>query len=130
MGIRIKRCFNIFVPITNLWVYRYNIQTKEGELSPCGYLDQYTSVVAETDEKISKVITGSYMYLGTIKGYQNDDKTINVYQVHLPELSAIFVLTNDNFVFDYSGNKKMVEIDGWIYLDGTIILAVSPLYSN
>ena len=117
-------------PITDLWVYRYNVQTKESTLSPCGYLDQYTSLVAETDKKVSKVITGSYMYLGTIKGYQNDDKTISVYQVELPELSANFVLTNDNFVFDYSGSKKMVEIDGWIYVDGTTILAVSPLYAD
>ena len=117
-------------PITDLWVYRYDAQTKESPLSPCGYLDQYTSLVAETDKKISKVITGSYMYLGTIKGYQNDDKTISVYQVKLPELSANFVLTNDNFVFDYSGSKKMVEIDGWIYMDGTTIHAVSPLYEN
>ena len=117
-------------PITDLWVYRYNIQTKESTLSPCGYLDQYTSLIAETDKKISKVITGSYMYLGTIEGYQNADKTISVYQVKLPELSADFVLTNDNFIFDYSGSKKMIEVDGWIYMDGTTILAVSPLYEE
>ena len=117
-------------PITDLWVYRYNIQTAEYDLAPCGYLDQYTSIVIKTEETISKVITGSYMYLGTIKGYQNEDKTISVYQIRLPELSENFVLTNDEFVLDFSGNKKMVEITGWIYMDGTTILAVAPLYAD
>jgi len=70
------------------------------------------------------------MYLGTIKGYQNADKTIEVYQVTLPKISDNFVLTNDNVKLDYSGNKKMIEVTGWIYMDGTTILAVSPLYSE
>ena len=40
------------------------------------------------------------------------------------------VLTNDAFELDYSGNSKMIEVDGWVYMDGTTIIAVSPLYSE
>lgn len=118
------------LPITDLWVYRYNYQTGVSDFASCGYIDQYTSLVSETDESISKFLTGSYMYLGTIKGYQNNDKTIEVYQVTLPEISDNFTITNDNIKLDYSGNKKMIEVTGWIYMDGTTILAVSPLYSE
>ena len=117
-------------PITDAWVYRYNIQTGKSDFAPCGYIDEYTSLVADTDKTVSRAITGTYMYLGTIKGYQNKDKTIEVYQVRLPELSENFVLTNDNIELDYSGNSKMIEVDGWIYMDGTTIIAVSPLYSE
>lgn len=117
-------------PIDDVWVYRYNFQTKESDFSPCGYIDEYTSVVEQTDKTISRLITGSTMYLGTIKGYQNDDKTIEVYQVTLPELTDGFTLTNDNVELDYSGNRKMIEVTGWIYMDGTTILAVSPLYQE
>lgn len=117
-------------PITDLWVYRYNCQTGKSDFAACGYIDQYTSLVSETEKPISKFLTGSYMYLGTIKGYQNTDKTIEVYQVTLPEISDNFVLTNDKIALDYSGNKKMIEVTGWIYVDDTTILAVSPLYSE
>jgi len=117
-------------PTTDAWVYRYNIQTGKSDFAPCGYIDEYTSLVADTDKTVSRAITGTYMYLGTIKGYQNEDKTIEVYQVRLPELSENFVLTNDNIELDYSGNSKMIEVDGWIYMDGTTIIAVSPLYSE
>ena len=117
-------------PITDAWVYRYNIQTGKSDFAPCGYIDEYTSLVAETDETVSEAITGTYMYLGTIKGYQNEDKTIEVYQVRLPELSENFVLTNDNIELDYSGNSQMIEVSGWVYMDGTTIIAVSPLYSE
>ena len=121
---------DIEYPITDVWVYRYNIQTGKSDFTPCGYIDEYTSLVADTDKTVSRAITGTYMYLGTIKGYQNEDKTINVYQVKLPELSENFVLTNDNITLDYSGNSKMIEVDGWIYMDGTTIIAVSPLYGE
>ena len=104
-------------PITDAWVYRYNIQTGKSDFAPCGYIDEYTSLVADTDKTMSRAITGTYMYLGTIKGYQKEDKTIEVYQVRLPELSENFVLTNDNIELDYSGNSKMIEVDGWIYMD-------------
>lgn len=117
-------------PITDLWVYRYNYQTGKSDFAACGYIDQYTSLVSETDKSISKFLTGSYMYLGTIKGYQNTDKTIEVYQVTLPEISDNFVLTNDNIELDYTGSKKMIEVTGWIYMEGTTILAVSPLYTE
>lgn len=118
------------LPTTDLWVYRYNYQTGKSDFAACGYIDQYTSLVSETDKPISKFLTGSYMYLGTIKGYQNTDKTIEVYQVTLPEISDNLVLTNDNIALDYSGNNKMIEVSGWIYMDGTTILAVSPLYAE
>ena len=117
-------------PITDVWVYRYNILTGKSDFTPCGYIDEYTSLVADTDKSVSRTITGTYMYLGTIKGYQNEDKTIEVYQIRLPELSENFVLTNDNIELDYSGNRKMIEVDGWVYMDGTTIIAVSPLYSE
>lgn len=117
-------------PINDLWVYRYNAQTGKSEFAPCGYLDEYTSIVKESDKELTRVITGSYMYLGTIKGYQNTDKTMEVFQVRLPELSESFVLTNDNVQLDYSGNKKMIEVTGWIYMQGNTILAVSPLYEE
>ena len=118
------------LPITGLWVYRYNYQTGKSDFASCGYIDQYTTLVSETDESISKFLTGSYMYLGTIKGYLNANKTIEVYQVTLPEISDNFTIANDNIKLDYSGNKKMIEVTGWIYMDGTTILAVSPLYSE
>lgn len=117
-------------PIQDIWVYRYNHQTGKSELAACGYMDEYTSAVIDTEENLHKLILGSYMYLGTIKGYQNGDKSMEVYQVILPEISEDFVLTNDNVKLDYSGNKKMIEVAGWIYMDGTTILAVSPLYSE
>lgn len=117
-------------PINDLWVYRYNPQTGKSEFAPCGYLDEYTSIVAETDKELTDVITGSYMYLGTINGYQNSDKTMEVFQVRLPELSENFVLTNDSVQLDYSGNKKMIEVTGWIYMQGNTIIAVSPLYEE
>jgi len=117
-------------PIHDIWVFRYNYQTGKSEMASCGYMDEYTSAVAETEEDLRKLISGSYMYLGTIKGYQNDDKTIEVFQVRLPEISEDFVLTNDNVKLDYSGNRKMIEVTGWIYMDGTTILAVSPLYTE
>lgn len=117
-------------PITDVWVYRYNALTGESDFAACGYIDEYTSLVSKSDEKITKIITGSQMYLGTIKGYQNKDKTIEVYQVRLPELSESFTLTNDEIELDYSGKKNMIEVDGWIYLNGNTILAVSPLYSD
>ena len=116
-------------PITDLWVNRYNTQTRDYDFSPCGYIDEYTSTVEVTDD-IVKTISGTRMYLGTIKGYQNADKTIQIYQVKLPELSPNFVLTNDSFKFDYSGNSKMIEVEGWIYLDKTTIIGVSPLYNE
>ncbi len=115
-------------PIDDVWVYRYDAETRESMFAPCGYIDEHTSIVTKTDKTISRLITGSYMYLGTIKGYQNNDKTIEVYQVTLPELSNNFTLTNDNIELDYSGNKQMIEVSGWIYMDGMTILAVSPLY--
>ena len=99
-------------PITDAWVYRYNIQTGKCDFAPCGYIDEYTSLVADTDKTVSRAVTGTYMYLGTIKGYQNEDKTIEVYQVILPELSESFVLTNDSVELDYSGNSKMIEVIG------------------
>ena len=117
-------------PIEDVWVYRYNVQTKSYEFAPCGYIDEYTSVVDSTDYDLVKLISGTYMYLGTIKGYQNEDKTIQIYQVKLPELSSNFTLTNDSIKLDYSGNSKMIEVEGWIYLDGTEIIAVSPLYNE
>ncbi|MBQ8002518.1 MAG: hypothetical protein IJ297_03655 [Clostridia bacterium] len=117
-------------PINDLWVYRYNSQTGKSEFAPCGYVDEYTSIVAEPHKELTDVITGSYMYLGTIKGYQNSDKTMEVFQVRLPEISENFVLTNDNVKLDYSGNKKMIEVTGWIYMRGTTIIAVSPLYEE
>lgn len=117
-------------PITDAWVYKYNIQTGKSDFAPCGYIDEYTSLVADTDKTVSRAVTGTYMYLGTITGYQNEDKTIKVYQVKLPELAENFVLTNDAFELDYSGNSKMIEVDGWVYMDGTTIIAVSPLYSE
>ena len=117
-------------PIKDIWVYRYNVQTKSYDFSPCGYIDEYTSTVAAEEDNLVKIISGTYMYFGTIKGYQNDDKTIQIYQVKLPELSPNFVLTNDSIKLDYSGNSKMVEVEGWIYLKGTEIIAVSPLYSE
>lgn len=117
-------------PINDIWVYRYNIQTKSYDFAPCGYIDEYTSVVDSNDHDLVKLISGTYMYLGTIKGYQNEDKTIQIYQVQLPELSSNFTLTNDSIKLDYSGNRKMIEVEGWIYLDGTEIIAVSPLYNE
>lgn len=117
-------------PIHDVWVYRYNIQTKSYDFVPCGYIDEYTSVVDSKDHDLVKLISGTYMYLGTIKGYQNEDKTIQIYQVKLPELSSNFTLTNDFIKLDYSGNNKMIEIEGWIYLNGTEIIAVSPLYNE
>ena len=116
-------------PIDDVWVYRYNTQTGKNDFAPCGYIDEYTSLVAEADETVSEAVTGTYMYLGSIKGYQNEDKTIEVYQVRLPELAENFVLTNDHIKLDYSGNRKMIEVDGWVYIEGTTIVAVSPLYS-
>lgn len=116
-------------PITDLWVNRYNIQTRDYDFSPCGYIDEYTSTVEVTND-IVKTLSGTRMYLGTIKGYQNADKTIQIYQVKLPELSPNFVLTNDSFKLDYSGNSKMIEVEGWIYLDKTTIIGVSPLYND
>ena len=107
-----------------------NIQTKSYDFAPCGYIDEYTSVVDSNDHDLVKLISGTYMYLGTIKGYQNEDKTIQIYQVKLPELSSNFTLTNDSIKLDYSGNRKMIEVEGWIYLDGTEIIAVSPLYNE
>lgn len=117
-------------PIFDVWVYRYNVQTESYDFSPCGYVDEYTSIVNNKKDNVVKTISGTYMYLGTIKGYQNDDKTIEVYQVKLPELSPNFALTNDSVKLDYSGNSKMIEVVGWIYLNGTEIIAVSPLYSE
>ena len=117
-------------PIHDVWVYRYNIQTKSYDFAPCGYIDEYTSVVDSKDHDLVKLISGTYMYLGTIKGYQNSDKTIQIYQVKLPELSPNFTLTNDSIKLDYSGNSKMIEVEGWIYLNGTEIIAVSPLYNE
>ena len=117
-------------PIRDIRVFRYNYQTGKSEMASCGFMDEYTSAVAETEEGLRKLISGSYMYLGTIKGYQNDDKTMEVFQVCLPEISENFVLTNDNVKLDYSGNRKMIEVAGWIYMDGTTILAVSPLYTE
>ena len=117
-------------PIHDVWVYRYNIQTKNYDFAPCGYIDEYTSVVDSKDHDLVKLISGTYMYLGTIKGYQNSDKTIQIYQVKLPELSPNFTLTNDSIKLDYSGNSKMIEVEGWIYLNGTEIIAVSPLYNE
>lgn len=117
-------------PIQDIWVFRYNYQTGKSEMAACGYMDEYTSAVIDTEEDLRKLISGSYMYLGTIKGYQNEDKTMEVFQVRLPEISENFVLTNDNVELDYSGNRKMIEVTGWIYMDGTTILAVSPLYSE
>lgn len=117
-------------PIKDYWVYRYNTETEKAELAQCGYADEYTSIVIDTDETLKEVITGSYMYLGNIKGYQREDKTMDVYQVKLPELDKNFVLTNDAFEIDYSGNSEMVEVYGWVYLDGTTILAVAPLYKE
>ena len=117
-------------PIRDIWVFRYNSQTGKSEMASCGYMDEYTSMVADSEEDLQKLISGSYMYLGTIKGYQNNDKTMEVFQVRLPEISENFILTNDNVKLDYSGNKKMIEVTGWIYMEGTTILAVSPLYSE
>lgn len=117
-------------PITDAWVYRYNVQTGQSDFAACGYIDQYTSLVTKTDETVSGAVTGTFMYLGSIKGYQNEDKTIEVYQVTLTEISESFILTNDNIELDYSGNKKMIEVDGWIYMDGNTIIAVSPLYAE
>ncbi len=117
-------------PIHDVWVYRYNIQTKSYDFAPCGYIDEYTSVADSKDYDLVKLISGTYMYLGTIKGYQNEDKTIQIYQVKLPELSSDFTLTNDSIKLDYSGNSKMIEVEGWIYLKGTEIIAVSPLYNE
>ena len=117
-------------PIHDIWVYRYNYQTDKNEFAACGYMDEYTSAVVDTKEDLRTLISGSYMYLGTIKGYQNKDKTIEVYQVSLPEISKNFTLTNDNVKLDYSGSRKMTEVTGWIYMEGTTILAVSPLYTE
>lgn len=117
-------------PIRDIWVFRYNSQTGKSEMASCGYMDEYTSVVADSEEDLQKLISGSYMYLGTIKGYQNNDKTMEVFQVRLPEISENFILTNDNVKLDYSGDKKMIEVTGWIYMEGKTILAVSPLYSE
>ena len=117
-------------PIHDIWVYRYNYQTGKSEMAACGYMDEYTSAITDTKEDLRKLISGSYMYLGTIKGYQNEDKTMEVYQVSLPEISENFILTNDNVELDYSGNRKLIEVSGWIYMEGTTILAVSPLYTE
>ena len=117
-------------PITDAWVYRYNVQTGQSDFAACGYIDQYTSLVTKTDETVSGAVTGTFMYLGSIKGYQNEDKTIEVYQVTLTEISENFILTNDSIELDYSGNKKMIEVDGWIYMDGNTIIAVSPVYAE
>ena len=117
-------------PIEDVWVYRYNVQTKSYDFAPCGYIDEYTSVVDSKDHGLVKLISGTYMYLGSIKGYQNADKTIQIYQVKLPELSPNFTLTNDSIKLDYSGNSKIIEVEGWIYLNGTEIIAVSPLYNE
>lgn len=117
-------------PIHDIWVYRYNYQTGKSEMAACGYMDEYTSAITDPKEDLRELISGSYMYLGTVKGYQNEDKTMEVYQVSLPEISENFILTNDNVELDYSGNRKMIEVSGWIYMEGTTILAVSPLYTE
>lgn len=113
----------------NLWVYKYDGTSGKSDFAPVGYMDEYTSLVADTDESLDEVITDSYMYLGSIKGYKNDDGTFEVYQVELTERNNL-VLTNDDFELDYSGKREMAEANGWIYMDGTTILAVSPLYSE
>jgi len=117
-------------PITDAWVNRYNAETGKSDFAPCGYIDEYTSLVIESDDDILSIIADTTMYLGAIKGYQNEDETIDVYQVRLYELSENFVLTNDRIKLDYSGERQMIDVDGWIYMNGTTIVAVSPLYSD
>lgn len=119
---------SIEYPITDVWVNKYNVQTGDSEFAACGYVDEYTSIVKNTNKPVQEAIEGTTMYMGTIIGYQNTDKTMLVYQVNLPELGENFLLTNDNFEMDFSGQQEIIEVDGWIYLDGTDIIAVSPLY--
>lgn len=90
------------------------------------YLDEYSSLVMKTDNTIQEAIAKKNMYLGTILGYQNEDKTIFTYQIEIAQPNIL--ITNDDFEFDYSGNSKMIEQTGYIYLDGTKIVAVAPIY--
>ena len=65
-------------PIDDVWVYRYNVQTKSYDFAPCGYIDEYTSVVDSTDYDLVKENLASGYFLVKL-----DEPSDGAYRVKL-----------------------------------------------